>query len=675
MIRNYSNPSADARYRDLLENLSNFPFLFTYDSKTYHGFSPEFFTHKDTKVTVSDEKEANEITWSFVDGLEVKLHIVHYFSHGATEWTVYFENAGSANTGILGELRAQVTFKGKYPSLKGILGDHVNFYRPYEIDLTDNFIDFSSDSGRATHVNFPYFNLEHGDGGTMLAIGWSGTWRAEFSSDGQTTTYTANAINGMKTYLKPGEKVRSALFVFAPYTVRNEHYATNYWRDWFVRHNLPKADKEGNALKPFSTVGLALDTGKLHSDGSISENKDSWHPSLEKVLSEGIHPDFRWMDAGWYIAPDLGSAEPLVKGHDWWDTVGTWEFDPVKWPGKTFLESTNYAREHGMKTLLWFEPERITDPDNMVKNFGYKREWAIQVPGIHGITNNIGDPECLEWTTKRICKVLTENKVEMYREDNNFDAARLWAYLDNTDGDNRKGITESKFIMGHYAMWDAIIACTLSFGGCGFVDSCASGGGRNDLESLRRGVPIMRSDYDRYGMSMRLAMTTAFNKWIPFNGAASMCDNKTSDAFFVGTYDKYSFRASYLPTFNLTNIKPTQDPNTDFDSLRFGFGEWDKVKPYLLSEFYVLTPWRENVDSSDFTSYCFFDPEIETGYLFAFRLEHCTREKLTVGLPFTKGENYILTDEDTGEEFTCRNKAEIFFDAPRTAKLFFVKKA
>ena len=57
MIRNYSNPSADARYRDLLENLSNFPFLFTYDSKTYHGFSPEFFTHKDTKVTVSDEKD------------------------------------------------------------------------------------------------------------------------------------------------------------------------------------------------------------------------------------------------------------------------------------------------------------------------------------------------------------------------------------------------------------------------------------------------------------------------------------------------------------------------------------------------------------------------------------------------------------------------------------------
>ena len=118
MIRNYSNPSADAHYQDLLENLSNFPFLFTYDGKTYHGFSPEFFTHKDTQVTASDEKEIREIKWSFVDGLEVKLHIVHYFSHGATEWTVYFENTGSVNSGILEELKAHITYEGKYPSLK-----------------------------------------------------------------------------------------------------------------------------------------------------------------------------------------------------------------------------------------------------------------------------------------------------------------------------------------------------------------------------------------------------------------------------------------------------------------------------------------------------------------------------------------------------------------------------
>ena len=43
-------------------------------------------------------------------------------------------------------------------------------------------MEFTSDSGRATHGNFPYFNLEYGDGGAMLAIGTS---LLEIFSDGE----------------------------------------------------------------------------------------------------------------------------------------------------------------------------------------------------------------------------------------------------------------------------------------------------------------------------------------------------------------------------------------------------------------------------------------------------------------------------------------------------------
>jgi alpha-galactosidase len=92
--------------------------------------------------------------------------------------------------------------------------------------------------------------------------------------------------------------------------------------------------------------------------------------------------------------------------------------------------------------------------------------------------------------------------------------------LDFIEGTDRRGITECKFIDAHYRMWDEIIACTSGYGGCGFVDSCASGGGRNDLESMRRGIPLLRSDYDRTTTGIRLSMTSAFNKWIPFCGAS-----------------------------------------------------------------------------------------------------------------------------------------------------------
>ncbi len=163
---------------------------------------------------------------------------------------------------------------------------------------------FRSDKGRPTHIWFPYFNLEHGNGGTLIAIGWGGTWEAQFSTDGNGhTRFSAASTNDLRTYLKPGEKIRSALMSFLPYTVGNEDHATNVWRRWFLDCNLPRGNAQGDPVKPFSTTWLAGDTGIPNSDGSISERHFTWKPSLEKMFSEGIQFDYRWFDAGWYFAP------------------------------------------------------------------------------------------------------------------------------------------------------------------------------------------------------------------------------------------------------------------------------------------------------------------------------------------------------------------------------------
>ena len=672
MERSYKNSQATEWFYSLANDLSSMPFSFVYDGTEYKGFSKEHFVLVKKQTVNSEDKETQIFTFSFLKSIETELILTHYFSHGVTEWTVWFNNTSDKNSGVIENLKTELSFEGSYPMLKGILGDHVNQYSPYCIDLQNNTVSFSSDTGRATHVNFPYFNLEYGNGGAMLAIGWAGTWNARFSSNGSTSTYTASSVNGLKTYLKPGEKIRTALFVLAPYTVRDEHYSTNFWRDWFITHNLPKADASGAALEPFSTCCLASDTGLPNSDGSISERYTTWRPSLEKMLAEDARVDYRWFDAGWYVCPDGSSPEPHVKGHDWWDTVGTWELDPVKWPKKTFLESTDFAREHGMKTLVWFEPERVTDPENLAKNYGYKTEWAIRIEGEGTISNNIGDPECLKWTTDRICKMLRENKVEMYREDNNCNAARLWQHLDKIEGENRYGITESKFIIGHYKMWDDIIACTLSYGGCGFVDSCASGGGRNDLESMRRGIPLLRSDSDRTSTALRLSMTSSFNKWIPFCGANTK--EKRAELALTGISDPYVWRASYLPSLNVDS-QFVYDEKQSFDMLRFGLREWKKVAPYLLKEFYHLTPWHKERDTTDFTAFCYFDPKREEGIILAFRQENCARSILDITLPFADGkDSYTITDEDSREETATAGNVTLTFDAPRTAKLLWVKK-
>ena len=671
MIRNYRNPAADYAFDRMISSPETIPFAFTYGDVRYRGFSADQMKFLSKREECADGKRTVILDYALSDNLKASVRLSHYETHGATEFTVWFENDTAQDSAILKDIYAEMHFQGENMRVTGSLGDHENFYRPYEMELENENVHFSSDSGRATHVYFPYFNLKWKGGGALLAIGWAGTWRADFEKDENGCVYRAGSVNALHTYIKPGEKIRTALFVVVPYEDRWEGYDANLWRSWFVEWNLPKADRAKNALKPFSTCCLASDTGRPNSDGSISERYDTWRPSLDKMIEEDVKVDFRWFDAGWYIAPDKKSPVPFSQDRDWWHTVGTWELDESTWPGDTFLKSVEYGHQNGIRTLMWFEPERVTDPDNMVKNFGYKRQWAIDM-GTGVVTNNIGDEACLAYTIERISKVLKENKVDMYREDNNSDPAALWNHLDTIEGENRRGITECKFILNHYRMWDAFIETTLSIGGCGFVDSCASGGGRNDLESMRRGIPLLRSDYDRTSTALRLSMTSSFNQWIPFSGANTK--EKLEQLALTGVSDKYVWRASYLCALNVDS-QFVQDPEQDFGVLRFGLSEWKKVNPYLLKEFYTLTPWHSGEDKRGMTAFSYFDPEKEEGVLLAFRQEECEEEELSVFLPFAEG-NWLLTDEDTGETITLLSgNAKLAFPEKRMARLLWIKRA
>ena len=483
--------------------------------------------------------------------------------------------------------------------------------------------------------------------------------------------------NQLKTYLKPNEKIRTPLYLIACYTVCDEFYATNYWRSWFMRYNTPKADGAGNPLTPFSTCSIAGDTGLENCDGSISENKDTWKRSLEKIFDHDIRFDYRWFDAGYY--PDPTGA----TRNDYWGYVGAWVLDENKWGknGKCFAESVEYCHEHGVKTLMWVEPQRVSYVDALVKNYGYNAEWAIpQFPKEYPfnelyILNDFSNPECLAWTEKYVFKLLKDNKVDMFREDYNRDPAFAWDKKDRIEGANRWGISESKDVAAHYQFWQDVIECTSSYGGCAFVDSCASGGGRNDLQSLRYAVPVLRSDSDRTTTALRLSMSSSFNKWIPFHGACHLEKDAHLECLQDGLMDVYAWRASYLPIMNICGGRFSQDENYDFEMLKFGLDEWKRINKYLAKDFYPLTGWKEKTDKNGFTAHCYMDDETDEGVLLAFRMEDCKERELTIKLPFVKsGEKYEFTDEDSGEKFVVDGDFMVSFDNPRQAKLFGVKK-
>ena len=80
-------------------------------------------------------------------------------------------------------------------------------------------------------------------------------------------------------------------------------------------------------------------------------------------------------------------------------------------------------------------------------------------------------------------------------------------------------------------------------------------------------------------------------------------------------------------------------------------------------------------DTDDFTAFCYYDPDREDGVILAFRQENCAGDLLEVSLPFASGaDRYTITDEDSREESVTDRVVTLRFEAPRTAKLLWVKK-
>lgn len=658
-------------YEKMVSDPSNIPVSFVYGGKEYTGLGGFGVLQR------HDREEKGLVKTTLIGkigtSLQVRAEISFCEKYGEIEYTVYFENKGTENSSVLEKIICvDAEFKGESPVLKGILGDHKNQYHPYEKDLTVEPVNFLSLSGRATHVWFPYFNLEHGNGGTLLALGWAGTWETDFVYNEGKTSLKAKSTVDLETVLLPGESVRTALVVMVPYNGRNEAEASNLWRRWFLDYNIPKASSSGDAIKPFTTSCFAGDTGLPNSDGSISERYFTWRPTLNKIIEENIPIDFRWFDAGWYCDP-----ENRTVPENWWGTIGTWELDKEKWPDNSFAESVEACRkEHGMKTLVWFEPERVTHLEALCKNYGYKKEWAFGDED-DVLTSNIGDPECLAWTTERVLKMMRENGVDLYREDNNSDpegAFRLGNEREEAKhGFARKGITENKLICGHYQLWDNILNYCADNGKCTFLDSCASGGGRNDIESMRRSLPFLRSDSDRTTTSLRLSMSSTFNKWIPFNGASM----KESAHELEGSsdFDAYIARASYLPICNLSYAWSRAADKLNFADIRAKLAEWKSVSKYLLGDFYVLTPYHTEQDRKGWTVFVYCDREHTEGAILAFRMEECQEENCTVSLDFLKPDRtYEFTDADTKETFDVFGKQlTLSQDSPRSAMLLNFK--
>ncbi|NLH98833.1 MAG: hypothetical protein GX446_04995 [Chthonomonadales bacterium] len=548
-------------------------------------------------------------------GLEVRCEVVVYRDYPTVEWTLRFANRGAGDTPIIERIRSLdvrlAPPKGAAVNLHRWLGSicAINDYEPIvEALRPGDARHVATSGGRPTNSDMPMFNVSWSEGGVIAVVGWAGQWSADFMRDGGGSVRVAGGQERTRFVLHSGEEVRGPMSVLQFYRGDPER-AQNVWRRWMMAHNVPRPD--GKPIQPM----LSACNGN-HYPGIIT-NAAEERRFLEGYLREGIRPQFWWQDAGWYPCDPVG-----------WPKTGTWEVDKSRWPGGIRAVS-DWARSQGIRTIVWFEPERVHAGTWLAEN---RPEWIVG--GKNGGLLRIGDAACRAWLADHISRLLDEQGIDLYRQDFNMDPLSYWQ---SEDADDRQGIAEIRHVEGYLAYWDELLRRRPGM----LIDSCASGGRRNDLETLRRAVPLLRSDYTFEPVGEQ-CHTYGIASWIPFHGTGFL------------TVDPYLIRSQMSPEFTMG--VDTRRTDLDYGTLRKMVAEWRRVGPCLLGDFWPLTPYSTANDV--WMAWQFDLPEKGEGVIQAFRRAECQSDGLTVRLRgLDSRADYVLTDMDDMSQRTLSGKA------------------
>ena len=584
-----------------IQRTSELPFSFVYG-----GQSSDALLASWAKKTVSRELDAarteHAFTWTDPQsGLELRCVGVEYRNFPVLEWTVYLKNLGAFETPILENLQALDARLERGPGrefvLRGNKGDWCvpQSYEPYEVTLGPKSTQrFAPDGGRPTNgpKGWPYYNLQRPGGGVILAVGWPGQWASSFLRDDQNGVRLIAGQGYTHLSLKPGEEIRTPLIALLFWQGEDVVRSQNLWRRWFLAHNIPRLNGQ---------VPPAMMQMQCYRTFEKGGEKDLF-ATVEEFNQGGIPVELCWRDAGWY--PCKGS----------WPNTGTWEIDPERYP-KGFRPFSDWLHQQGKKLIVWFEPERVGDRESWLAK--QHPDWILG-----GNLLNLGHPEAWKWLVNHIDAMLTEQGIDYYRQDFNMDPLGNWR---GNDASNRQGMTELKHVMGYLAFWNELRRRHPGL----LIDSCASGGRRNDLETLRRSVPLLRSDF-QFGHEATLpnqSQTHGISSWIPYYG---------SGCAFT---DKYSARSYIMPCSGYGG--------SNADTQR-AYAECHKVAPFMLGDYYPLTPYSLQPDQ--WIAWQFDRPEMGQGVVQAFRRDKNGVSTQTLRLSgLAASAQYEITDLDGGQ--------------------------
>jgi len=613
-------PAEMAEVRQWTDKLEHLPqpkgagpfFSFTYDGKPSAELLGQWKPKRASRQ-LDDRRTERTLTWTDPKtGLDVRCISVVYSDFPVVEWTVYFKNTGKADTPLLADIQGMdVSFRRDGERdyvLRTIRGDDTSAasYQPTVTNLGKGASHrFAPVGGKSTSGSFPYFNVEWSGQGVIAVLGWPGQWAAQFDCDQSSMLKIRGGQELTKLKLLPGEEIRTPLSVLMFWkgdAVRSQ----NLWRRWMIAHNLPRTN--GKLPPPFTS-------GMGSSGIALLPVADVEIAAIDAYQKAGVKHDYWWIDAGWY--PCNGS----------WPNVGTWEPDPARFP-KGIKQVSDHAHAKGMKFVLWFEPERVAANTWLAKNHP---QWILGGEG--GGVLNMGNPEARKWVTEHISRLIKEQGVDLYREDFNIDPLGYWR---GNDAPDRQGITENLYVQGHLTYWDELRRRFPD----NLIDSCSGGGRRNDLETLRRAVPLLRSDYysaSRPGIPAAITgnqgHTYGLSFWVPYYGTGVFCD------------DVYDMRSHLTPALGISSAGMTATSSQISPLHRRRMDDWKAVVDEFYGDYYPLTEYSLSEDA--WMAWQFNRPEVGRGMVQAFRHAESPYESVRVKLQgLDKDAVYTVTNLD-----------------------------
>lgn len=617
------------------------PFSFIFGGRHSSDFIHTWQRQETTRQLTNQRMEHVIRFTDPASGLVVRCVAITYHDFPVVEWTLYFNNTGGANTPIIESIRAlDWTIRNQPPSScsasEFILNYHIGSptkpedYRPLSSVLKPNSnTRIATSGGRPSNAHLPYFNLEWAGGGTILAIGWPGQWATEFIRDPANQLQICAGQELTHFTLYPGEEVRTPLIALLFYQgdrIRSQ----NLWRRWMLAHNIPRP---GGYLPTPLLFGGAW----LYFAPWGTSNAQASKVFIDTYEAKKIPIDAWWIDAGWYVCDNTIPA----TGYSIWIDTGTWEADPRRFPNG-LREVTDHAHKKGLKVIVWFEPERVmpgtwlatNHPEWLIRPTAQHpdKTWAWTSPDVQLL--NFGNPEALEWVISHFDALLVREGVDIYREDQGIEP--LYSWRDN-DAPDRQGITEIKHVTGHLAYWDTLRQRHPDM----LLDTCAGGGKRNDLESLRRAVPLWRTDY-ALGLGGEIAerinanqcITQGIASWIPYYGSG-----------LTGA-DAYRFRSFMCPSM-VFDFDPRRD-DLDINLWQRLIHQFKQTAKYYFGDYYPLTSYSLKPDV--WVAWQFDCPETGEGMIQVFRRENCMESSACFKLQGLQADAvYRVTDLDSEE--------------------------